>query len=109
MISSKHIQRLIQHDSAGREVLSLFLDTSVNSDNKRTHAVFLNKEKARFAELQSDRERHHREPLGAAFEKIERWLTESFDPAAKGVVIYTEIGGDWFEAIELPMPVRNRL
>ena len=109
MISSIDIQRLIQHDSEGREVVSLFLDMSVNSDNKRTHTIFLNKEKARFAELQSDRERHHREPIGIAFERIERWLNDSFDPTSKGVAIYTELGGDWFQAFEVPMPLRNRL
>ena len=109
MISSNDIQRLLQRDTQGREVLSLFLDMSVNSDNKRTHTIFLNKEKARFAELQSDRERHHREPLGAVFEKVQRWLIDSFDPINKGVAIYAEVGGDWFEAFQLPMPLRNRL
>ncbi|HUF51043.1 MAG TPA: VLRF1 family aeRF1-type release factor [Longimicrobiales bacterium] len=109
MISGNDIQTLIGQDNQGREILSLFLDMSVNSDNKRTHTIFLNKEKARFAELQSDRERHHREPLGATFERVERWLNEDFDPTNKGVAIYADIGGDWFQAFQLPAPLRNRL
>jgi peptide subunit release factor 1 (eRF1) len=109
MITTKDVQRLIQRESNGRPVLSLFLDMSVTSDNKRTHNVFLSKEKAAFAELQSDRERHHREPLGAVFAQVEGWLETSYDPTYKGVAIYAEVGGDWFEAFQFPTPVRNRL
>lgn len=109
MITSKDVQRLIQHDSGGRAILSLFLDMSVTSDNKRTYQIFLNKEKAAFAELQSDRGNHHREPLGALLARVERWIDESFDPTNKGVAIYGEIGGDWFEAFQVPVALRNRL
>jgi peptide subunit release factor 1 (eRF1) len=109
MTRHQTIQRLIERDAGGHDILSLFLDMSVNSDNKRTHHVFLNKEKAAFAELQSDRSGHHREPIGAVFARIEQWLDASFDPTTKGVAIYAEIGGDWFEAIQLPVPVQNRL
>lgn len=109
MISTSEIQRLIQRDSTGRDILSLFLDMSVTSDNKRTHHVFLNKEKARFAELESERERHHREPLGAVFARIERWIDESFDPTNRGIAIFADIGGEWFEAFQFPAPLRNRL
>jgi peptide subunit release factor 1 (eRF1) len=109
MISTQEIQRLIQRESNGREILSLFLDMSVNSDNKRTHNIFLSKEKAAFAELQSDRERHHREPLGELFSRIERWIDEDYDPMNHGVAIYAEVGGDWFEAFQFPAPVQNRL
>ncbi|HSK20078.1 MAG TPA: hypothetical protein VK912_13080 [Longimicrobiales bacterium] len=109
MITTNDIQRLIQHDANGRPILSLFLDMSVNSDNKRTHQIFLNKERARFAELDSDRDNHHREPLGAVFARVERWVDESYDPLNKGVAIYAEIGGEWFEALQFPKPARNRL
>lgn len=109
MITTNDIQRLIQHDANGRPILSLFLDMSVNSDNKRTHQIFLNKERARFSELESDRENHHREPLGAVFARIDRWIDEFYDPVNKGVAIFAEVGGDWFEALQFPAPTRNRL
>lgn len=109
MITTNDIQRLIQRNGNGREVLSVFLDMSVNSENKRTHNIFLAKEKAAFSELQSDREKHHREPLGAAFARVERWIAESYDPMNKGVALYTEVGGDWFESFQFPLPVENRL
>jgi peptide subunit release factor 1 (eRF1) len=109
MITTNDIQRLIQHNANGRPILSLFLDMSVNSDNKRTHQIFYNKEKARFTELESDRENHHREPLGAVFARIDRWIDEAYDPMNKGVAIFAEVGGDWFEALQFPAPTRNRL
>ncbi|CAN5750802.1 hypothetical protein BH23GEM9_BH23GEM9_11770 [soil metagenome] len=109
MITTNDIQRLIQRDGNGHEFLSLFLDMSVNSDNKRTHQIFLAKEKAAFTELQSDREKHHREPLGAVFSKVDRWIDETYEPTNKGVVLYAEIGGDWFQAFQFPTPVQNRL
>jgi peptide subunit release factor 1 (eRF1) len=109
MITTKDIQRLIQKQGNGREILSLFLDMSVTSDNKRTHHIFLSKEKAAFAELQSDRDRHHREPLGAVFARVEQWIDTSFDPTNKGVAIFAEIGSDWFEAFQFPTAVPNRL
>jgi peptide subunit release factor 1 (eRF1) len=109
MITNNDIQRLIQRGTNGNKILSLFLDMSVMSDNKRTYQIFLNKEKAAFAELQSDRENHHREPLGALLSRVESWIDESFDPTCRGVAIYGEVGGDWFEAFQFPTPVRNRL
>jgi peptide subunit release factor 1 (eRF1) len=108
MITTSDIQRLLQHDAGGRPILSLFLDMSVNSDNKRTHHIFLNKERARFAELESDRSNHHREPLGEALARVDRWVDGSFDPTNRGVAIFAEVGGAWFEALQFPTAVRNR-
>jgi hypothetical protein len=109
MITIKDIQRLIQRNGDGRAILSLFLDMSVTSENKRTHQVFLSKEKAAFTELQSDRARHHREPLGEIFARVEQWIDTAFEPTNKGVAIFAEIGGDWFEAFQFPTAVPNRL
>lgn len=109
MITTTDIQRLVQQEAKTGEILSLYLDTSVNSDNKRTHNIFLAKQRASFAELQSERERHHREPIGALFARIDRWLEEEFEPANRGVAIFAEVAGDWFEAFQFPTPLPNRL
>jgi peptide subunit release factor 1 (eRF1) len=109
MISKHDLQRLIGREDGDRPVLSLFLDMSVNSDNKRTHHVFLNQKRAQFDELDSDRENHHRVALGASFARIERWLSEEYAEENRGVAIYTEIGGDYFEALQFPVPIQNRL
>ncbi|HEX9108160.1 MAG TPA: hypothetical protein VF832_13050, partial [Longimicrobiales bacterium] len=109
MVSRDDIQRLIHRQDAGRKVVSLFLDMSVNSDNKRTYPVFLSKQKGRFAELDSDREGHHRVAIGEAFSRIERWIQDNFKEANKGLAIYAELGGSWIEGYELAVPLQNRL
>src|SRR5690606_2824874 len=98
MISRHDIQRLLHQEREG-PVLSVFLDMSVDSDNKRTYDVFLQKRKGEFAELDSDREGHHREALGEAFARVEAWLENEFDDSKKGVALYTGIGPDWLEAL----------
>ena len=108
MVSRDDIQRLIHRQDAGRKVISLFLDMSVNSDNKRTYGVFLSKQRSRFAELDSDREAHHREALGEAFARIERWIEDNFDEANKGLAIYAEIGGRWIAGYQVAVPLQNR-
>jgi peptide subunit release factor 1 (eRF1) len=109
MISKHDLQRLIGRQDGNRPVLSLFLDMAVNSDNKRTHQIFLNQKRAQFDELDSDRPNHHREAIGETFARIDAWLDSAYEEENRGVVIYTEIGGDWFEAMQFPVPVQNRL
>ncbi|MFW5946904.1 MAG: Vms1/Ankzf1 family peptidyl-tRNA hydrolase [Gemmatimonadota bacterium] len=109
MISREQLQRLIDRPATDHEVLSVYLDMSVNENQKRTYQVFLNQEKARFPALASDRPGHHREPVGAAFERLETWLEQDFDETRKGVAIFQEIGGDWFEAHQLSLPLENRV
>lgn len=109
MISRDHIQALIDRPANGKNVLSAFLDMSVNSDNKRTYQIFLNKEKGRYDELDSDRPGHHREAMGEAFARLEDWVQANFEQANKGLAIYIEVGGDWMEGHQIPLPLDNRL
>lgn len=109
MISKHDLERILSYDSNGNEVLSLFLDMSVNSDNKRTHHIFLNQRRAQFDELDSDRSRHPRDDIGRVFQRIDDWLDREYEEANRGVAIYAELGGDRFDAFQFPVPVQNRL
>lgn len=109
MISRQQIQELIDRPTDGSQILSAFLDMSVNSDNKRTYQVFLNQEKAAFQELDSDRDSHHRESVGRAFARIEEWVESHYDESKKGVALYMEVDGDWIDGHQLSVPVANRL
>ncbi|HEX6250920.1 MAG TPA: Vms1/Ankzf1 family peptidyl-tRNA hydrolase [Gemmatimonadaceae bacterium] len=109
MISRADLERLLNRQDGDRKILSLFLDMSVNSDNKRTHQVFLNQKRSQHAELDSDRPGQHPEALGAAFAEVERWLAEEFNEENRGVVLYVEVGGSWVEGLQFPVPVQNRL
>ncbi len=113
MISTQDLERLIQRQNGGTPVLSLFLDMSVDSNNKRNHHVFLGQKRAQFEELDGSRNGSHgngAEPgMGSLFERIVGWLDAEFDESNRGVVIYAEVGGDWFEALQFPVPVANKL
>ena len=108
MISRGDLERLMQRTDGDHPILSVFLDMSVNADHRRTHQVFLNQKRSQFEELHSDRTGHHVEPIGEALARVDRWLEEEFNEENRGVVIYSEVGGDWFEALQLPVPIGHR-
>lgn len=113
MISRQDLERLIQRQNGGKPVLSLFLDMSVDSNNKRNHHVFLGQKRAQFEELEGNRPittgNGNESGMGTLFERILAWLDTDFDESNRGVVVYAEVDGDWFEALQFPVPVQNRL
>jgi peptide chain release factor subunit 1 len=109
MISKHDLERVLTRQTHGRPILTLYLDMSVNSANKRTHRIFLNQRKAQFNELDSERANHPREAIGRAFQQVDEWLDDEYREENRGVVIYAELGGDWFEALQFPVPIQNRL
>lgn len=113
MISRQDLERLIQRQSGGKPVLSLFLDMSVDSNNKRNHHVFLGQKRAQFEELESNRPipngNGSESGMGTLFERVLQWIDTDFNESNRGVVIYAEVDGDWFETLQFPVPVQNRL
>lgn len=113
MISRQDLERLIQRQNGGKPVLSLFLDMSVDSNNKRNHHVFLGQKRPRFEELDGNRPiptgNGNESGTGSLYERVLKWIDEEFDESNRGVVIYAEIDGDWFEALQFPVPVQNRM
>jgi len=114
MITREQIRQLIHRPDGEAEILSAYVDSPQARDlafqwlaesDPATTAPLI----PRFQHLDSDRPGHHREPLGSAFERLETWLGSGFDGANKAVAVFTEIGDDWFEAYQLPVPVANRL
>ena len=113
MISRQDLERLIQRQNGGKPVMSLFLDMSVDSNNKRNHHVFLGQKRAQFEELEDNRPittgNGGESGMGTLFERVLAWLDTEFDESNRGVVIYSEVDGDWWEALQFPVPVQNRL
>ena len=107
MISLTDVRRLLDTETGESAVLSLYLDTSVNSDNKRTWTVFLSKQRSRFAELASDN--GGREPIGVVLSRIEQWMADEYRPENRGVAIFAALDGSWFEAFQFNAVVQNRL
>jgi peptide subunit release factor 1 (eRF1) len=109
MITKQDLERLINREETGRPVVSLFLDMSVNQNNKRTHQVFLSQKRAEFEELQAEWMAEHVEGMQSLGDRIQGWLSSGYDEANAGVVIYAEVGGEWFEALQSRAPLQNRL
>jgi peptide chain release factor subunit 1 len=104
MFTRANLQRLIQRPVSDNPILSVYLDMSVTSDNKRTYGVFLNQQRSRFAD--ADR---YREEIANAFDLVEGWVETGFDKANKGVALFLEIGGDGFESFQFPVAVECRV
>lgn len=113
MISREDLERLIQRQDGGKPVLSLFLDMSVDSNNKRNHRVFLGQKRTQFEELDGNRPvptgNGGESAMGSLFERVQQWIDTEFDESNRGVVIYAEVDGDWWEALQFPVPVQNRM
>ncbi|MGH7482594.1 MAG: hypothetical protein ACRELV_10595 [Longimicrobiales bacterium] len=108
MLSRERLNQLIAREPGDAPIFSLFLDVSVNSDNKRTHAVYLAQKRAEYAEAAGAKNEHRHEQVNRALDRVERWLAEEFDESNRGVCIFGELAGDWFEAIQFPVPIVNR-
>jgi len=106
MLSGQNIQNLLHRPAGDAPVASFYLDLSVNSDNKRTHGVFLNKLRHRF-DHERLKENGGKRSFDAALDRVERWLEDEFDESNRGAALFVQLDGGWFEALQLPDPVEN--
>jgi hypothetical protein len=109
MITKPDLERLLQRQETGRPVASLFLDLSVSANNRRTHQVFLNQKRDQLDELQAEWMADNAEGVRTLWERVQQWLATEYDGSCCGVVIYAEVGGDWFEALQTRAALPNRL
>jgi peptide chain release factor subunit 1 len=90
-------------------MISLFLDMSVNQNNKRNWDVFLSQKRAQLEETEPELLTREQPAIDELAARIRGWIADGFEQSNRGVVIYAEIGGDYFEAMQFPVPVQNRL
>jgi len=107
MVNTPMIKQLLEREPTGKPVLSLYLDMSVGSDNKRSHLLFLNKQRAALAASGANVDRSARPAAGELFDRIERWLDSAYLERNRGVAIFAELGGDFFQTVQLPRPLPN--
>lgn len=108
MITAPDIQELLHRETHGKPIVSVFLDLTVNSDNKRTHGVFLSRQRTHF-EHPALETNGKRRSLETTIDAVERWIAEEFDESNRGAAIYAELGGGVIAALQLPEPVQNRI
>lgn len=109
MISKPDLERILDRPESDRPVLSLFLDMSVDNTNKRHHQVFLNQKRTQFGELDGGAANVDAATLDETFGSVDSWLSDEFEEENRGVVIYAEVGGEYFEALQFPVPIENRM
>ncbi|HEX8208938.1 MAG TPA: Vms1/Ankzf1 family peptidyl-tRNA hydrolase [Longimicrobium sp.] len=109
MITKQDLERLISREPSGRPVISLFLDMSVNHNNKRQWDVFLSQKRAQLEEIEPELIQREGPAVDELTARIRSWIANDFDQSNRGVVIYAEVGGDYFEAMQFPVPVQNRM
>ncbi|HEU4453178.1 MAG TPA: hypothetical protein VFR81_08955 [Longimicrobium sp.] len=105
MTTEHDLIRLMSRPPSGAPVVSLFLNLRPGPDHRRTHDVFLARQRARAGEIPGITADQLEDALGRA----ERWLDDGFDPASRGAALYVEAGGDWLEALQLPVPLPDQL
>lgn len=108
MLTAPDIQQLLQRSPGGKPIVSVFLDLSVNSDNKRTHGVFLSRQRTHFEHPVLE-QNGKRRTLNAIIDRVERWIADEYDEANRGAALFLEIGGDLLAALQLPEKVENRI
>lgn len=108
MITAPDIQELLHRETRGKPIVSVFLDLSVNSENKRTHGIFLSRQRTHFEHpiLETNGKRRS---LEQTLDRVERWLADEFEEANQGAALYLELGGELIAALQLPEPVQNRI
>jgi len=109
MVKHPSIQRLLQREPTGNLVMSLYLDMSVGPDNKRSHLLFLNKQRNALAAQPGDAAKARRGAVESLFDRVEEWLGTDFVERNRGVAIFAELTGAYFDSIQLPRALPNRL
>lgn len=108
MISPQDLQDLLARRLDEGPVVSVFLDLSVNSDNKRTHDVFLNKQKHAFEHPMLE-PHGRREAFEATIEAVQRWVEADYVESNKGAALFFALDGGLVAAFQLPDRVDNRI
>jgi len=101
------LERLIEFDSGGLPVISLYLNAQANQHGRDQYERFIRNE---FSTRAKTFEPHT--PEGESFrrdaERIEKYLAEEARPSANGIAIFACAGkDDFFEAVQLDAPIEK--
>lgn len=109
MVTHEDLVRLMEREEGRAPVLSLYLDLTPGPDHRRTHDVFLARQKQHLGTLAATLPGLRRAALDAAMERAARWTQDKAHSDTRGAALFAEVGGEWFQAVELPVPVPNLL
>jgi Bacterial archaeo-eukaryotic release factor family 10 len=109
MVTHEDLVRLMEREEGRAPVLSLYLDLTPEPGRGRAHDVFLARQKQHLGTLAAVFPGLRRAELDAVMERAARWADDEAGPATRGAALFAEVGGAWFQAMELPVPLPNLL
>ncbi len=104
------LEKLLDLEESDHLFVSLYLDTSVNSEGHRVHPIYLKQKVADLVPVIAAGKgeatvREFRQNMA----QIERFLAEGLEKSTRGVAIFSSTGLGYFNALQLPVPVRNKI
>ncbi len=106
---SEHLDRLVEFESGGNPVISLYLNAQPDEHGRDNFAAFLRKElRGRIVSYATDTVA--RKSLERDAEKIESYVASELKPSANGVAIFAcSAANDFFDALQLEAPIDEHL
>ncbi len=104
------LEELLDLEESDHLFVSLYLDTSVNTEGHRAHTIYLRQKVADLIPVIAARKgeaavRELRQNVAQA----EQFLAHSLEKTTRGVALFSSIGRDYFRVLQLPVPVRNKI
>ncbi|MBI4445863.1 MAG: hypothetical protein HY645_08120 [Acidobacteria bacterium] len=104
------LQELLDLEERDTLFLSVYLNTTVNQEGRRTHLTFLNKKLREL--MRESRDHNATEDLRQLKESLEwfrRYLTAELHEETRGVVLFASPGRSFYRAFQLPVPLPNKV
>jgi peptide chain release factor subunit 1 len=100
------IDRLVDFTPTTSPVISLYLDGRPDQHGREQYGVFVRKELAMRSRMWPLRSRE-RESFHRDVERILAWLHDEARPSANGIAIFACADADFFEAVQLDVPIEE--
>ncbi|MFB3905492.1 MAG: Vms1/Ankzf1 family peptidyl-tRNA hydrolase [Acidobacteriota bacterium] len=104
------LEELLNVEESDRLFVSLYLDTSVNTEGHRVHPIYLKQKVGELVPVIAAAKgeggvRELRENIA----RIEQFLAYSLEKGTRGIALFSSTARGYFKALQLPVPVRNKI
>ncbi len=104
------LEELLDLEESDHLFVSLYLDTSVNAEGQRAHIIYLRQKLADLIPVIAARKGEAAvRGLRQNMAQIEQFLSQNLEKSTRGVALFSSIGRGYFKALQLPVPVRNKI
>ncbi|HXK58650.1 MAG TPA: VLRF1 family aeRF1-type release factor [Acidobacteriota bacterium] len=104
------LEELLSLEESDHLFVSLYLDTSVNAEGQRLYPIYLKQKVADLVPvIEGAKGEAGVRELRENVAQIEIYLGRGLEKSTRGVAIFSCKGHDFFRALQLPVPVRNKI